>query len=348
MDVDLRSESEVIEAREIIRDDEFWYADGNIILIAKNHAFKVYCGILSQHSKVFRGLLSLPQPESAERMDGCPIIHLIDSPDDVRYMLRYLLDYKKHFLVTKQITFVAAAALIRLGHKYQFEALQEEGTALLKSHFPDRYGMWFATQRRGVSFQDQPWLCDAMAAVNLAHLIGEDSVLPTALYACCQLDTSTLITGTAYADGVVERLSSEDLVACLDGRMELQRVLAACLRYICTREDPNDEIDRTCDRQTCLQDVTKVLENQARERRWVDTDAHWICNGMLDVGECYTMNCCEGCLEVLQAKGDRAFMSIWNKLPGMFRLSIENWHDMRVDNMGPDEMGPEGPWRRWY
>lgn len=104
----------------LIRTD-FWFADGTIVLIAQNAAFKVHKGQLARHSEVFSGLFSLPQPLSMDHgrgaspaiskgssredlntekgdsgdidlIDGCPFVVLQDSPSDVFYFLSALYD----------------------------------------------------------------------------------------------------------------------------------------------------------------------------------------------------------------------------------------------------------------
>lgn len=73
---------------------DFWFSDGNIILIAGNAAFKVHRGQLSRHSEFFHSMFSLPQPasEALRVYDGCPWIELFDSPSDLYYFLLALYD----------------------------------------------------------------------------------------------------------------------------------------------------------------------------------------------------------------------------------------------------------------
>lgn len=59
------------------RDQEFWYADGNIILLARDIEFRVYKCLLAENSPVFRDMFSLPQPPTASSAaalagDNCP------------------------------------------------------------------------------------------------------------------------------------------------------------------------------------------------------------------------------------------------------------------------------------
>ncbi len=76
------------------RDEEFWYSDGTIILVARDIEFRVFKGILAEHSPVFSDMFSLPQPPlaaypaSPAADDACPVVHLSDSPEDLRHVLR--------------------------------------------------------------------------------------------------------------------------------------------------------------------------------------------------------------------------------------------------------------------
>ena len=69
------------------RDAQFWYEDGTVILVAHDVEFRVYKGVLVQHSLFFRDMFSLPQPPDAAS-EPCPTVHLFDSPEDIRYMLQ--------------------------------------------------------------------------------------------------------------------------------------------------------------------------------------------------------------------------------------------------------------------
>lgn len=79
------------------RDDQFWFDDGTIDLIAGQTHFRVYKGPLAKHSPVFRDMLSLPQPSSNDaHPTPSTLVNLAESPEDVRHFLK---------------TFVAGSAL---------------------------------------------------------------------------------------------------------------------------------------------------------------------------------------------------------------------------------------------
>lgn len=75
----------------LVRSD-FWFHDGNIVILAGTAAFKVHRGQLERHSEVFSDLFSIPQPKDQELIDGCFSVELQDCPSDVFYFLRALYD----------------------------------------------------------------------------------------------------------------------------------------------------------------------------------------------------------------------------------------------------------------
>ena len=70
---------------ERVRDEEFWYEDGNIIIVTSNVEFKVFRGILMDHSPIFKDMLSLPQPSSCDP-SSIPVVPVDDSPQDLRHV----------------------------------------------------------------------------------------------------------------------------------------------------------------------------------------------------------------------------------------------------------------------
>lgn len=75
----------------LVRSD-FWFHDGNIVIVAGSAAFKVHRGQLERHSEVFSDLFSIPQPIEQDLIDGCSSVELQDSPSDVFYFLSALYD----------------------------------------------------------------------------------------------------------------------------------------------------------------------------------------------------------------------------------------------------------------
>ena len=76
------------------QDGEFWFEDGTVILVARDVEFRVYGGLLADHSPVLRNLFARPgHPVRSVTKPGqpeflCPVISLEDSPEDLRHVLR--------------------------------------------------------------------------------------------------------------------------------------------------------------------------------------------------------------------------------------------------------------------
>ena len=80
-------------------DGQVWFPDGNIVVVAANKvAFRVHKGILSLRSDIFRDLFSLANfadAATAETIEGCPVVHLTDPPEEIRHLFLVLCCGKK-------------------------------------------------------------------------------------------------------------------------------------------------------------------------------------------------------------------------------------------------------------
>ena len=74
----------------------FWFPEGNFVFIASRRAaYRVHGDVLGRKSKVFKDMLSLaevPRPDSEDVMEGCPVVHVTDSPEDFRALLSFIYD----------------------------------------------------------------------------------------------------------------------------------------------------------------------------------------------------------------------------------------------------------------
>ena len=74
------------------RSSDLWYLDGSVVLRADHTLFRVYSGILSQASSVFKDMFTMPQPEDCESYEGCPLVHLPDAASDLYPFLKAMHD----------------------------------------------------------------------------------------------------------------------------------------------------------------------------------------------------------------------------------------------------------------
>ncbi|TBU28417.1 hypothetical protein BD311DRAFT_807035 [Dichomitus squalens] len=207
-----------------MKNSEFWYEDGTIILVVRNVEFRVYRGPLVKHSPVFHDIQSITtqprdgrsspsSPVLVDRDADCPVVRLSDSPEDVRHMLRIVATGRVVMpLAEPNPSFHALSAWIRLGHKYKIDKLVEDGLAYLRRFYPP-YGPY---NKKVLIDEDRPKSITgkfAIGVVNLARLTGSDDLIPLALLECCKLDAA-ITQGLVHEDGTVEYLSADDLGRC--------------------------------------------------------------------------------------------------------------------------------------
>ncbi len=75
------------------RDADFWFSDGTIILAARDVEFRVYGGLLGEHSSVFRAMFAEQHPIRLIPFNEhlpipCPVVQLADAPEDLCHILR--------------------------------------------------------------------------------------------------------------------------------------------------------------------------------------------------------------------------------------------------------------------
>jgi hypothetical protein len=90
--VDPESEPDLLPNLSPARHEELWFDDGSIILQVQATLFRVHQSVLATHSETFADLFTVPQPDSPDIIDGCPVVRLADSPDDFLHFLRALYD----------------------------------------------------------------------------------------------------------------------------------------------------------------------------------------------------------------------------------------------------------------
>ncbi|KZT67627.1 hypothetical protein DAEQUDRAFT_384018 [Daedalea quercina L-15889] len=311
-----------------VRDDEIWFSDGNIVLEAQGHAFKVYQGLLAHISEVFRDLFTVAQPSGMETFDGCPLISLTDHPDEFRHLLRAVFPGRR-ITADERLEFTIVAAVVRLSHKYQINYVREAYLSRLKSCFCTDFDTWNSVSddhgSKVMSFRDT----DAIAAVNIARLTGTDTMLPSALFQCCELDPERLLKGVARADGTCETLSLQDTAKSILGR---QTLIMGAISTAFSTLDP-DKLPPECSQNHVCRHTIGCLRAEFMNREPSSIKSFlWrpkvLISGSPEVWasvfrslqrRCYL---CQSCLDVLcnaqQAKNRKR----WARLPRLLDLEM--------------------------
>jgi len=263
----------------LVRSD-FWFSDGNIVIVAGSAAFKVHRGQLERHSEVFSDLFSIPQPANQELIDGCAYVELQqDCPSDVFYFLSALYDglYFKRFRASD---FPAIAAVLRLSTKYLVEHLRQRCLARLEADWPFTLADWDLRERRctavenGGRYIPRDYCAHPILVIDLALDMNLLSILPAALYDLSRYGASKIMAGTTAPMTVLQRwimrftgspssssssssqlerpvrLSRELLYRTLRGREAIQRYLAEFIeKEVHCRSPAQDCLNRFVDKE---------------------------------------------------------------------------------------------------
>ncbi|TFK82912.1 hypothetical protein K466DRAFT_555880 [Polyporus arcularius HHB13444] len=220
--------SQTVTVGEPQRDEELWLSDGNVVVVAQHAvAFRVHKSLLAQRSEVFRDLFSLPSSGTEETLDGCPVVHLIDPPDDLRHLLSVLCCGKNYYYTQDKVQPVSVkvlAALIRMSHKYAIQDVLADALARLQRYYTANLAEWSAIASREQYVKADPE--DAITVIELARLTDTPSLLPTAFLSCFALDGTTVPSSSSARDRehILARLAPEDLTRILRGRVKMTKM----------------------------------------------------------------------------------------------------------------------------
>ncbi|THV06369.1 hypothetical protein K435DRAFT_960608 [Dendrothele bispora CBS 962.96] len=151
--------------KHIVRSKDFWFSDGNIVLIAPtthypdcssscstSYAFKVHRGQLARHSEIFSDLFCVPQPVIIsdqektlfQAFEECPWVDMHDDAEDLHWFLRALYDglYFPTPPDVSQDIFPFLSSVLRLSNKYLTPHLRMLCLTRLVTDFPCTLDGW--------------------------------------------------------------------------------------------------------------------------------------------------------------------------------------------------------------
>ncbi|OCH84594.1 hypothetical protein OBBRIDRAFT_390244 [Obba rivulosa] len=290
------------------KDELLWFEDGNIILVADRGGFRLYRGVLSARSAVFRDLFCVPQPGDAEIYEGCPVVRLHDKQDELWYLLRVLFGYTK-FPQTEHIEFRQLAALVRLSHKYDINDLFDSSSERLLEMFPTQLA----------DFERMQTLCswsDAIEAINLAPLMNADFILPVAFYLCCQ-GPPQQFSRAAAGKGGPRVLDAEDREKCIELRAWLILTnYRLSLKLFDWTPLNNCYREKNCTKllQKCMRLLAAIDENPTDCALFLSKRGLW-----------EKLHLCDICREVLRVRDVTERQKLWQQLPSVLGMTIADW-----------------------
>jgi len=174
---------------------DLWFCDGSVILQADSTLFRVHKSQLSRRSTVFSDMFTLPQPPvmtthatlADETHEGCPIVKLYDSAEDVANLLLALYDGPK-FGNNDPHDFAVVSGILRLSTKYAIDSLRSKAITHLNIAWPTTLKGWDLREDKAHAYEltspTEPagLYPSPIDIINLARLTNAPSLLPAAFY----------------------------------------------------------------------------------------------------------------------------------------------------------------------
>ncbi|KAH9932292.1 uncharacterized protein B0H18DRAFT_987449 [Fomitopsis serialis] len=295
-----------------IRDKEAWFPDGNIDIVAEGIAFRVHRTVLSAQSEVFRVMLSIPQPAATGDDGDFPVVKVTDSADDMRHLLLVLYYRDESFRPQQKARFGVVSRLVRLAHKYEIQSVLDDAMGRIRVFYPSNLEDFLKVLKAPPS---SPTLehknTDCFEVVQLARLIGDNSLLPAAFYRCCQLKP-----GPSSANNRT-RLSDEDMERCMAGRAYLANISMLVKRAVLQDGKTED-----CFQDTCDDGLTRMTEGIESLMMIQYSDTR--CNALtcMEIDE-YDEVLCGWCIASYKRRLLEVQKDIWNTLPERYILNLK-------------------------
>ena len=311
---------------------ELWLEDGNIVLQAEDTQFKVHRSMLSRHSSVFRDMFMVPQPSipNGDVVDSCAVVELSDSSEDLTHALRALYDRwyvvcslppsaeddvscfalgpHSYMGLAESAPLLVVASFLRIGRKYNIQALQAEGRRRLFAKAPITLDEYTSKPVWQFEAPIEAWFM----ILDLAREFEVRSVLPVAMYESCRI-----LHGFDYDEKVIAGLS-------LDSQLECYRRVNHLIHMskTITYEWCSTGAHASClAREACQITRNKVLQNLSRAAPNLEGLRTW--------DQLWSDGLCFFCALQAQQQHVRSRQLFWSNLPNWFGLS--SWEELRQE-----------------
>ncbi|KZP29334.1 hypothetical protein FIBSPDRAFT_927094 [Athelia psychrophila] len=269
----------------------------------------------------------VPQPPSGgELVDGCAVVHLSDSAIDVTYVLEALCK-RRHVTFNEPLPISVIAAFVRLGQKYQIDAVLSEALRRLYYEFPVDLSQLDEIHTNAVN-GTAIIIKKNSVYIDVANLALEQnllSVLPLALQHCSTARSHTIVKGVKREDHTVATLSPINKEAVLAASCSLLRLQA--LTTFCWLYPPVTACQTPEDCEHGRNQMTKTLFYPVP-----------VYSGLVRWCEDWENDVCDSCVvrgRNLHHNGRRLY---WDKLPSIFGLP--EWEELKKERISSMTCNP--------
>ncbi|PIL26264.1 hypothetical protein GSI_12020 [Ganoderma sinense ZZ0214-1] len=312
------------------KDREFWFDDGTVIFVARDTEFRVYKGVLASLSTVFKTLFAdrghtvRNVSIDEEQTILCPIVRLLDSPQDLRHLLRVCFFSKRleSLYEEKEPSYDEISAGIRLGEKYKIAEWYSQSLVYLKSYFPRTMNRWTALE----SCDGPPgWeFGNGIGVISLARKTEQLSILPAAFLSCMFAESDSPATlgighGFTTEDGSRQYLSPGDLTTCFHAKTSIRvAIVTSVFRTFEPEPSTGCKTSSTC--KKVLREVLVGLGN--------NSELLLSCNPFSDYDSYFsgtTLAICRACTTMVKARSLKERQDVWNRLPELLGIDVPGW-----------------------
>ncbi|KAG1815401.1 hypothetical protein EV424DRAFT_1628024, partial [Suillus variegatus] len=336
---------------------DLWFCDGSIILRAEDTLFRVHKSQLARHSAFFRDLFSLPQPsaESADsttssssptvvvnnnpalqidttnEVEGCPVLRLHDTSEDVENLLTALYD-GPNFGKNDPTDFRIVSGILRLATKYLVDSLRTKALVHLSKAWPTSLKGWDAREdlTRADEMQSGPGMSNIYPSpadvIILAREVNAPSLLPSAFYDLSRYHYTQLFEQDDESGPSIAQLplSNADLQRLALGKEASQHAITTLIRSMGSHSHPLLLGHHAHSHRSCRRDFSELValatQHYLFDRERGCTDPLYVAE---ELGQPFVeVSECEACARALAIWTTRERERMWKMIPLWFRLDV--------------------------
>ncbi|KAF8906803.1 hypothetical protein CPB84DRAFT_1675429 [Gymnopilus junonius] len=311
------TESRLVEP---VKNSDFWFEDGNVVLQAQTTQFRVHRSILARHSNVFKDMNGMPQPAEQELLDGCPVVHLYDDPKDWLNIFGIIYNNDADYKDLSWLAIPLISSMLRLGKKYEFNDLHTAAMDRIKHELP--HNMYIFTNQLKARF----YTGHEIDTLNLLLEMNIQSLLPVACYLCVRnLTLKELFRGTKRREDGIAQLPPvwiEKLIIAKEKMVNdiKQRVLKWVLGEFTSHEYiqfPASSCTKPAQCSASQLSTCQLVISSPLQLDWM----------FLPFSDCCPDEYCNECLQVINKVYLTTQGSLWNELPRYFGLP--DWEQLK-------------------
>ena len=204
-----------------------------------------------------------------------------------------------------------------MGLKYQLNELYEKSRQFLKSHYTDDLDAW----TKHTNWQPSHWQeNESIGVVNLARLMNDANILPTALMSCVYMD-ERIVQGFRREDGTLETLTVDDLGRCFRAsRVLWQMNLTGILHVLQDIASPGCTKEKGC--TGMLQGAQRRLKAQIEQ---IMTSSPFKLTPEYFLLKGYPLRMCMECTKMVEERIRKERTELWARLPEVLDVEVPDW-----------------------